>query len=338
MIKRVSPFYKSEWVDAIKTYLQNYEFWHEGIISEFEKMTASHIKRKYGLATNSTSSSIFMCLYVWSKMHPDKNEVIIPNWGYPASFKTCNVLGLTPIPVDIDETLCMNEIGVYKALTSKTLAVIHSENNGVIGNPQAIKAILNPNILFIEDCAPSFIQEAAGECGDVSMFSFSPTKPLMAGEGSCIVMDNDILYEKLKKFRYIGDFNNKELSLNFNMSPFLAAFLIPQFDYINYIIEKREWIHNEYKKYINIFDEGEGKNRHGSIMYLSKKANIIHQKLNLFKVENRYKYYPCYSMDRNKFSGAHKVRDEIIDLPINYDLTVEQIKFICDIIRRVESD
>jgi dTDP-4-amino-4,6-dideoxygalactose transaminase len=274
-----------------------------------------------------------MCLYVWSKKFPDRKEVIIPNYGYPAAYKACNVLGLIPIPIDIQRyTLSMNLEDLWKNLKNETLAVVHVESNGVIGNAKGIKEIIgDEHCLFIEDSAPSILQDKAGSFGDVAMFSFSPTKPFCAGEGSVIVTDNEDLYHDLKNFRYIGNYNNLTTSLNFQMSSFLAAYLLPQFDYADEIIEMRERVHNEYSKHLNIFKEHYcSTNRHGAIMFLHPKAEQISKKLSLFGIEHRYRYYPCIE----NLPVSNEVRNEIIDLPMHHELDENKIKIICEIIKR----
>ena len=335
----MKPYYKNHWLENLETYIQEYDFWHDGVIEELEEKTRDVINRKYSLAVNSSSNAIFMCLYVWSKKYPNRNEVIIPNWGYPAVFKACKVLGLEPIPVDIEKhTLGMIEQGIFDVISPRTLAVVHIENNGIIGDPQTIRDILTDDILFIEDSAPSMLQDKAGTFGDVAMFSFSPTKPLMAGEGSIILTDNKKLYEKLKILRHTSNYENRDASLNFMLSPFLAAYLLPQFKHLDYLGAMRSLVHINYKKYLDIFEEPYiATNRHGAIMYLSQRADKVSKKLSQNGIEHRYKYYPCYDDSWDDYPVSHLVREQIIDLPMHHEIKENQIKLICDIIKRVEN-
>jgi len=339
MIKRVKPFYKTDWLLNLGKYIKQYDFWHDGIIEEFEKKTLEVVYRKYALAVNSGSNAIFMALWCWKNMNPGRYEVIIPNWGYPAAFKVCDVLGLVPVPVDMDkENLSMTLDEVYLNLKNETLAVIHIENNGVIGGAKEIGKMINdPRILYIEDSAPSLLQENAGMFGDVAIFSSSPTKPLISGEGGVIVTDDLQLYMEMKQLRHLSDYKDKNPSLNFMLSPFLAAYLINQFDYLNDMATSRIVIHNCYKRHgLNIFEESS--NCHGAIMYMSPKAEKISEKLNQFGIEHRYKYYPLYSENKKMFPISHEIRKQIIDLPMHYDLDDDKIKFICEVVKRGENE
>jgi dTDP-4-amino-4,6-dideoxygalactose transaminase len=336
-MKRVKPYYNTSWIKSLEEYLKHYEFWHDGIIEHLEKKILDRVgSRKYALAVNSSSNAIFMALYVWSKIHPGRNEVIIPNWGYPAAFKACLVLGLEPVPVDINPvTFGLTGNDIFNNYSERTLAVVHIENNGIMGEAQDLASTIgciDNDILFIEDSAPSLLQMDAGCFGDVAMFSLSPTKPLMAGEGSVMLMDNDILYKELRLLRHTPNYENKEASLNFCLSPFLAAYVLPQFDHLRDVAKMRERVHNWYAKHLDIFSETT--NFHGAIMYLSDKAEEISRKLIMFNIEHRYKYYPCYVDDPEKFPVSCRVRDQLIDLPMHHELTEKQVEAVCNIVKR----
>lgn len=339
MIKRVKSFWREKWLDNLKEYMKNYDFWEVGITEELENYILEMKPRKHALIVDSTSNAIWMCLYIWSKIYPDRNEVVFPNWGYPAAFKACLTLGLKPIPIDMRiDTLGMSEYGVEKAVNKKTLAVIHIESNGVVGNPQSIKNLLNKDILFIEDSAPSMLQDNAGTFGDVSMFSFSPTKPFCVGQGSVILIDNDDLYKRLKTLRHTPDYKNKDATLNFMLSPYLIALLLPQLEYFDHLYNMRKYVHNCYKKNLDIFTEPCIKtNNHGSIMYLAKNPQMVSEALKLNGIEHRYKGYPCYNEDKGKYPVSHQIRNGLIDLPIYNGLMKNKIKFICDVINEVEN-
>jgi perosamine synthetase len=348
-MKRVKPLYKEEWFHSLKDYIEKYDFSHHHVIETVENKLKEYVGKKHALAVNSGTNGIFMCLYLIANQD---SEVIFPNWGYPGIANICKAMKIKPVPVDLKETtLCMNPDEIKSKITNKTIAIVNTGNNGIIGSDiEIIKNIAyENNIMFIEDCAPSLLQKFnginAGNFGEVGVFSFSPTKPIICGEGAMLVTDNDELYERLKTFRhmtYTNDDknfkcfseNDNEGSLNFSLSPFLAAYLIPQLDIenLNDVIEKRERVYNLYKQKLDIFGQEGETNRYGTIMYLSDKADVISKKFNLYKIEHRYRYYPLYNKD---FPVSKMIFENIIDLPSNYSLTDEQIDGVCNIIKRV---
>lgn len=339
MIKRVKHFNKQEFFNSMCGYIESYDFYNEGIIEILEKKFVDFTGAKNAICVNSATNAIFMILYFVKDKSIDKNEVIIPNYGFPAAFKVCKFLDLRVIPVDMNiETLSTNLDSMREAINKKTLAYIHVESNGVLGRVDMIKDIIGKDFIFIEDSAPSMLQtlngKLAGTFGDVGIYSLSPTKPICCGEGAVILTDDDDLALGLRSIRH-SSYNSSDISLNFTISPFLAAYVLPQFDCLSVVSEMREKTHNEYKKYIDIFEQEGVTNNYGAIMYLSRKASFISEKLKRGGIEHRYKYYPLIEDDVNRFPVSSKIRKEIIDLPIHHDLTPEQIKYICHIVRSV---
>lgn len=335
-MKRVMPYIHPDYVESISDYLTGYDFWHDGILDEFEARIAKMYGRKFGLTVNSASNAIFMCLCV-RKRKSNKNKVILPNYGYPAAFKACKFLELEVVPVDIEtNTLSMNIDHVVNVIDSDILAVIHIENNGVVGNIKSIKDRVPSDILFIEDSAPSMLQDKAGVFGDVSIFSFGPTKPVLTGEGSIILTDDPDIYNDLKLLRHTPNYDNKEPSLNFLMSPILVSYAMPQLDFLREIREMRTWVQTEYEKHINIFSEPDATRNYGAVMYLSPNAEKISKSLSVFGIDHRYKYYPLY--EEMGFPVSREVRDSIIDLPMHQELSEDNIETICYIVKRAENE
>lgn len=351
MIKRGKAFYKEEWITEMSEYIRNYNYSHVEITTTLEDMLKDHTGRKYALAVNSGCNAIFLCLFLFC----EGGEIIFPNWGYPAVPNACKSLNIRMQPVDIkEETLSMNPEEIKKSINKNTKAIIHIGNSGTVGaDIEEIRDIAKENnILFIEDAAPSLLQEfkgkIAGTFGDIGIYSFSPTKPVICGEGGVIVTDNEEIYNKLRvcrhmtsssygqNFKCYSDDNVYEGSLNFSLSPFLAAYVVPQLkeDNLKEISEHRERVYNSYKQHIDIFGEDGITNRYGNIMYLSNNAEKISEKFNSLGIDHRYKYYPLY---KEGLSISQKVFEKIIDLPSSYELTDATIKFICRLINRIEN-
>lgn len=339
MIQKNLPLVEQEFLDSMNNYIKDYKFSNEEIVEELEKKIEEYTGSKHALCVNSATNAIFMCLSVFSSKKRDKNEIIIPNYGFPAASRVSFLLNLKLVPVDMEkEILSMNLQKVEKSINKKTLAVIHIESNGVVGNADKIKSICD-EVFYIEDSAPSMIQRLngvlAGTFGDVGIYSFSPTKPMCAGEGGVIITNNDETYKDLKTLRH-SSYNETSTSLNFKLSPFLAAYLIPQVKMLEIVSETREKIHKEYKKYLEVFEQEGSTNRYGTIMYLSKNSKKIHEKLNKYGIDNRYKYYPlCYE---DKYPVSKEIREEIIDLPLHHKLTPTQVKVISTIVKVCENE
>ena len=339
-MKRVKPFWKDHWLENLEMYMRSYDFWEVGITEELEREVLKICPRKHALIVDSTSNAIWMNLYLWKKKYPNRHKVLFPNWGYPAVFKACKVLGLTPCPVDMSfKTLGMNPILLAEELKDENvLCVAHIESNGVIGDPETMREIIPEEVLFIEDSAPSMLQLTAGTYGDVAMFSFSPTKPFCVGGGSVIVTDNTKFYEELKNLRHTPNYRDKSPTLNFMMSPYLMPLLQPQFAYFGYLHDMRTMLHIHYRRHLKIFEEPIiSSNAHGSIMYLSEKAECVSEALLANDIQHRYKGYPCYDENVQRYPISNEIRQKLIDLPMHHEMDEKDVYKICNIIKEVEN-
>jgi len=266
-------------LDIFQKYLTSYNFNHNEMTELLEDKTCEFTGSKYAIAVNSATSGILIVLIYLQRILQD-GEILIPSYGYPAVYKACKILGLKPVIVDVDEKSLTIDLNMAKEkITDKTLAMFNIENNGVIGNLRLKREFCSEhNIYFIEDSASAMVQnyngKAAGTFGDIGIYSFSPTKVLNSGEGGVIVTDSEEIYTTLKTIRYSSDFSRSEpLSLNFSMSPFLAAMIIPQFESINFIKSFRRRIHDSYVSAgLKIFEYDSVSNYYPYAIYQSKSA------------------------------------------------------------------
>ena len=322
-------------------YLSEYKFNHNEIVGQLEDKTCEHTGSRYAIAVNSATSAILMVLIHLQTILKD-GEILIPSYGYPAVYKACKILGLKPVVVDVDEkSLTIDLHRAEEKITDKTLAMFNIENNGVLGNLQLKKEFCSEhNIYFIEDAASAMVQnyngQTAGTFGDIGIYSFSPTKVLNSGEGGVIITDSKELYTKLKELRYSANFSrSKPLSLNFNMSPFLAAMLIPQFESIEFIKSFRSKIHDSYiSAGLKIFEYDSVSNYYPYAIYQSVSAREISEKLRRLKIGHRFQYYAVVE----DCEVANKIKSTTIDLPLFHDMGKSQIETICSLIRRMEND
>ena len=179
------------------------------------------------------------------------DEVIVPNFTFPATINTVIQERLQPVLVDIDlETFCMNVDSFKSAIGPKTRAVIVVH---AFGHPAAMKEIMeiaaNSGIHIIEDAACAIGSKidgmAVGSFGTASAFSFHPRKVLTTGEGGAVVTNNSSLAEKLKVLRSHGGVRGQSYmnfivpGFNFRMSDLNAALGLAQLPRLSRVINRR---------------------------------------------------------------------------------------------------
>ena len=144
-------------------------------------------------------------------------DVITTPFTFVATSHALKRIGATPIFADVDsETLCLDPIKVEKLITPRTRAIVPVHVYGNICDVEGFERLSQKyGIPVVYDAAHAFgifnteIQRSRGwnvgksiaTCGEMSMFSFHPTKLFHSCEGGCLVFKDQKIQEKLFELR-----------------------------------------------------------------------------------------------------------------------------------------
>ena len=202
------------------------------VTSEFEQAFASYIGMSHGIATTSGTTALEVALRALGIGAGDK--VLTTPFSFIASTNAIVYVGATPVFADIDEgTFNISPKTIEKALQQnpdiKALLIVH-----LFGQPCDMDAIMKivkeKGLLLIEDCAQShgalWNGKKAGSFGDVSAFSFYPTKNMTTTEGGMVLVSDEAVAKKARmlinhgmQVRYYHD----EIGYNYRMTNMAAA-------------------------------------------------------------------------------------------------------------------
>lgn len=161
------------------------------------------------LLTNSWTNGAITTLMAMNIGPGD--EVIVPAMTFISSINVIEMVGATPVLVDVDpDTLLIMPDSVKAALSPRTKAILPVHLYGQMCDmPGILKAISGrKDIRVIEDAAHCFEGTRDGygpaQYGDVAIFSFYATKNVTCGEGGAIAIGNDGLTEALRQTRIHG--------------------------------------------------------------------------------------------------------------------------------------
>lgn len=139
------------------------------------------------------------------------DEVIVPAMTFIASANVVEMVGATPLFVDVDpDTLLMTPENVSAAITEKTRAIMPVHIYGQMCDMIGLRAVIagHDNISIIEDAAHCFEGSRdgypPGTHGDFAIFSFYATKNITCGEGGAIITRNSAMLEPLRQARLHG--------------------------------------------------------------------------------------------------------------------------------------
>lgn len=168
-------------------------------VAASEKAMKELIGTKYCMATNSCTSALIAAYRSLGIGMGD--EVIVPAYTFFATSATVVASNAIPIIVDVDESLCLDEKAVEKAITKRTKAIVPVHMRGAPAQMDAIMDVANKHgIPVIEDVAQaaggSFKGKMLGSIGTIGCFSFDYYKVIVSGEGGFYTTNNERLYTR----------------------------------------------------------------------------------------------------------------------------------------------
>ncbi|MES2691169.1 MAG: DegT/DnrJ/EryC1/StrS family aminotransferase, partial [Bacteroidota bacterium] len=177
-------------------------------VEALEATIASYTGTAHAICVSNGTATLHLSLLALGIGKGD--EVIIPAFSYIATANVVELVGATPVFVDIDlATFNIDETRIEEAITPKTKAIMPVQEFGLISNMEAIMQLAQQHKLYvIEDaaCALGAQQnnKAAGSFGHLGSFSLHPRKAITSGEGGIITTNNKQLADKLRILRNHG--------------------------------------------------------------------------------------------------------------------------------------
>jgi len=178
-------------------------------VARFEELMAERLGVPGAVGVASGTDALVLALVALGIGAGD--EVITVSHTAGPTVAAIRMVGAVPVLVEVDpETFCLDPKALAAAVAPRTKAVIAVH---LYGHPAALDDIVAVarahGIVVIEDCAQA--QEATvngamvGSIGDVSCFSFYPTKNLGAiGDGGLVAAREGGLIERLRRLRTYG--------------------------------------------------------------------------------------------------------------------------------------
>lgn len=238
-------------VDAMKTSYISSGPYNEKLESLFEDF----FQGRKSLLVNNGTSALHLALMAFELSRGD--EVIIPNSTFIAVPNSVSYCGAKQILCDVDkDNWCIDLDKLERMIGPKTKAVIVVNSYGLSVDWDRLFAIRKKhNFYIVEDAAESLFGtydgRQFGTFGDISTFSFYGNKLLTAGEGGCLVTENELIYEKMKMLRSQGMSTSKRfyfpmIGNNFRMNHLSAAFLWAQWHRRDEILNKLRKLESVY--------------------------------------------------------------------------------------------
>jgi len=226
-------------------------------VALIEKSLEQYLGVQYCVAVSNGTASLHLILVALGIGKGD--EVIIPAFSYIATANVVELVGATPVFVDIEiDSFNIDADKIAEKVTQRTKAIMIVHEFGLSADTQKIKALCDErNIPLIEDAACALGAKEgevyAGTTGIAGSFSFHPRKAITSGEGGAIVTNSPELAKKVKALRNHGieygptnELDFAYAGFNYRLTDFQAALLISQLRRFDQILAKKDQIAHRY--------------------------------------------------------------------------------------------
>jgi dTDP-4-amino-4,6-dideoxygalactose transaminase len=197
------------------------------LVRELEEQAAARLGVAHVVALSSCTSGLMLTIQA---VAPD-GPVLVPSFTFSASGHAVLWNGLKPLLAECDPSSFQLDLADAESRLDEAGAILATHVFGAPCNPSAVEKLGESRGLpTLFDAAHAFgaLHEGrpVGSFGTAEIFSLSPTKPVVAGEGGLVATDDEELARTLRVGRDYGNPGNYDTlfaGLNARMSEFHAA-------------------------------------------------------------------------------------------------------------------
>jgi dTDP-4-amino-4,6-dideoxygalactose transaminase len=258
VIPLIRPDIGDKEIQAVSDVLRSGQLVQHKKVAELEEQVAKYLGCNYVIAVSSGTSALHLSL-VAVGIGPN-DEVIVPDFTFPATANVVELVGATPVLVDIDsETFNIDITKAESCITAKTKAIIPVHEFGCPVEMQDLSKLAEANgLVIIEDAACALGAEYRGrKCGTFGItgcFSLHPRKAITTGEGGLIATNSEEVAVRLQQLRNHGMVRLETgidfvcAGFNYRMTEFQAAIGLVQLEKLEQSIETRQQLVKIYQR------------------------------------------------------------------------------------------
>lgn len=220
-------------------------------VRELERRVAEYLRVEHCVAVSSCTAGLILVLQTLGL----SGEVVVPSFTFSATVHSVMWNGLRPVFADIDPiSLTLSPESVERAIGPETSAIMAVHIYGTPCPVEDLESVADRHGLrLVFDAAHAFgsqhVSVPIGGFGDAEVFSLSPTKVLVAGEGGLIATNDDELAQACRIGRDYGNPGNYDCvfpGLNARMSEIHAATALASLDGIEDQVARRNELAESY--------------------------------------------------------------------------------------------
>jgi dTDP-4-amino-4,6-dideoxygalactose transaminase len=355
-LKATHASVENQVLDAIQAVYSHSSFILGEKVAQFERDFASFSGVKSCISVASGLDALILALKAIDVKAGD--EVIVPSHTFIATALAVSHVGATPVFAEPNpKTFTIDPSNIAQRISKKTKAVIPVH---LYGQPCDMAEILDisrdANIAVIADSAQAhgsrYRGQSIGSFGDLSAYSFYPTKNLGAlGDGGAITTNREDLVLKLQKLRNYGStqkYHHAVLGYNSRLDELQAAVLSVKLKELDQRNRERQEIagwYNENLKDLNTVTPQFKPEYIDSVYHLYVIQSERRDELQKFLLDQKIEtliHYPvpihqqdCYrhlDIRPGSLPVAERLAKTLLSLPLFPGISRDQVDHVCSTI------
>ena len=357
MIKLAEPVVGEEELLAVQEVFKSGWLSEGPMTKKFETVVAEFVGAKNAIATTNCTTALEMALRAVGVTSGD--QVILPDFTYPATADVVSWLGAKPVLVDVDfSSYNVDFAEVEKAINKHTKCILPVSWGG---NPLDLDPLLELKekygLYLVEDAACSLGSEYSGRKtgaqADLTCFSFHARKVITTGEGGMITTNNEEVANEIRCLKRFGikKANNhdefQKIGTNCKMSDILSGVGLQQMKKIHRIIDRHIELADNYNRLLKEIPaiktpakDHRAKHVYQTYAIYLERDGIRDRIIQDLKEENIETQIGTYAVHMQKaFENAEsigslivaeKLYTNLLALPMCYSMTIEDQEYIVE--------
>jgi len=325
-------------------------------LKSFEENLAKFVGTKYAVGLNSGYDALHLSLRA-AGIGPG-DEVIVPAHTFVATCSAIVNAGATPVLVDVGKDFNIDCDKIEAAITPRTKGIIPVHLSGYMADMVRVMEIAEKHhIVVVEDSCQSLgsnmMGKGAGAWGLTGCWSFYPFKILGGyGDGGAITTNDPDVALFATRMRYNGEDRDTGEYHGHGFTCLLdnmqAAFLDVKLRYLPSWIVRRKEIAERYRKALSDLPDlllphyGDPRRDHIYQNYTlrSKQGNEFSDFLKANGIEVLTQFRKPYykheglKLDDRGFPETEALSREVCSLPINVEISDEEIGYVIEVVRK----
>ena len=295
-------------------------------------------------------------------------DVITTPFTFVATSHALKRIGAKPVFADIDpETMCLSPEAAEKMITPRTKAIVPVHVYGNVCDVEGFDRLGEKyGVKIIYDAAHAFGVTRSGGvgewgsggvgrvsigcCGDMSMFSFHPTKLFHSCEGGLLVFKDAAIQKKLFQLRNFAIESETEcvdIGTNAKMNELQALMGLECLKKIDNLLDYRWKIYGAYAEVLDgcqkvkLVPHSQNKAYVPVLFNDFTTRELVYAELKKCNVFTRRYFYPLltdfapYAYGKGTCPVAENIASRVLTLPTYYGLSLDDAKAIAENVREI---